>query len=364
MKTGLNLDDFVAETERQAKTKRDFKAPSPALSMHEARLESPPLSPQGFPMRFNLQVGNVGEFPVRQTAHTQIATRLKIPMNYYERMMKEDGGILSANVNHWLRAQAEHRMVRTIDGQARAYLSDKYRPLDNFDLLRVVRPVLEEAPGMRFESVAITEDKFYVKAFTDKIEGEVKVGEPVQAGVLIQNSEVGQGSLRIEPMILVLRCLNGAVVQAAGMRRFHVGRGEEELEEAAEFFTDATRRAEDEAFWRKVVDVARASFDEVQFGRILEKYRQATKTAIPRDVSLDDVVEITQSRYGLSDGERDSVLKNLINGHDLTQWGLSNAITATSQDDALSYDRASDLERFGGQVLELNQKQWGEALKN
>jgi len=36
----------------------------------------------------------------------------------------------------------ERRMVRTLDGSTRAFLSDRYRPLDNFDLAHEVFHVL------------------------------------------------------------------------------------------------------------------------------------------------------------------------------------------------------------------------------
>jgi hypothetical protein len=47
----------------------------------------------------------------------------------------------------------------------------------------------------------------------------------------------------------------------------------------------------------------------------------------------------------------------LIRGGDLTQYGLSNAVTQMSQD-IEDYDRASDLERMGGQIIELPKSDW------
>ena len=40
-------------------------------------------------------------------------------------------------------------MVRTLDGNARAFLSDRYRRLDNYDLLAHVLPMLRELPDAR-----------------------------------------------------------------------------------------------------------------------------------------------------------------------------------------------------------------------
>ena len=37
-------------------------------------------------------------------------------------------------------------MVRTLDGHARAFLSDRYRRLDNYDLCEHVLPILQRLP--------------------------------------------------------------------------------------------------------------------------------------------------------------------------------------------------------------------------
>ncbi len=44
-------------------------------------------------------------------------------------------------------------------------------------------------------------------------------------------------------------------------------------------------------------------------------------------------------------------------GNDLTLYGLSNAVTRYSQD-VPSYDRASELEAIGYNVLSMGQRQW------
>ena len=69
------------------------------------------------------------------------------------------------------------------------------------------------------------------------------------------------------------------------------------------------------------------------------------------------VVEEVTKRYGFTEGEHGSILSHLIKDADLTAWGLSNAITRAAHD-VPSYDRASDLERYGGDVIELPQTEW------
>jgi hypothetical protein len=112
-----------------------------------------------------------------------------------------------------------------------------------------------------------------------------------------------------------------------------------------------------------VVDVVRGSFDEANFQKFIEKMRAAADNQIPKGgASLQEVQEVVQSKYGFTDTEGDSILKNLIQGGDLSQWGLAQAITAVANDESVSYERSVDLERAGGQVIELSQRDWQELV--
>ena len=69
------------------------------------------------------------------------------------------------------------------------------------------------------------------------------------------------------------------------------------------------------------------------------------------------VVEVTAKRLGLNETEGKSVLRHLIEGGDLSRFGMFNAITRMSAD-VESYDRASELEVIGPQVIELAKDDW------
>ena len=70
-------------------------------------------------------------------------------------------------------------------------------------------------------------------------------------------------------------------------------------------------------------------------------------------------MELTGKTYALTDGEQDDVLTYLIQGGDLSLYGLSNAITRASQNVA-SYDRATSLEAIGWNVATMEPAQWKE----
>ena len=59
----------------------------------------------------------------------------------------------------------------------------------------------------------------------------------------------------------------------------------------------------------------------------------------------------------LRDRLESGILRHLIHGGDLSQWGLANAVTRHSQD-VDDYDKATDFEMLGGQIIELKQTDW------
>ena len=349
MKTGSTLMEVATELERQVAEKRDFVAPTQQLEMkHDKEMH---LTNGDHTI---LRVNGKGEFNITDVAHGQIAARLGIPQKYYDRLRTESPSLLATNVNHWFQSKPESRMVRTLDGKARAFLSDRFRPLDNHDLAEAVLPTIQ-ASGCRIESIALTETRLYIKAVTERITAEIKRGDVVQAGIVISNSEVGMGSVKVEPLVFRLVCSNGLIANDYSMSKYHVGRGFEGGDNAEEFFTDETRRTDDKAFFLKVRDVVKGAFNKDVFSRIVDKLHLSTEQTIDADPVK--VVEVVQKRFGLSDGERSGVLTHLIKGGDLSQYGLLNAVTRMSQD-VESYDRATLIEGLGGQILELPKHEW------
>ena len=348
MKNGRSLVELAGELERQQESKRDFLADTRSLSMtHGGDLE--------------ITNGDRESFNTSDHCHGQIGARLNIPKRYYDKMRAEAPDLLAHNVNTWFQRNPERRMVRTLDGRARAFLSDRYRPLDNFDLATAVLPRLSDS-GCEVKSAQLTESRLYIQAVTEKITGEIRRGDVVQAGLVVSNSEIGAGSVRVEPMLYRLACLNGMICADQGMRKYHVGRANRgiELEGAAEFFKDSTRELDDRAFWAKVCDVVEATLNLDGFNTLIEKMRAAAEQRI--EANPVKAVEVLSNKMTFTEGEQGSVLRHLIEGGDLSQWGLANAVTRAASD-LEDYDRAVEFERIGGNVIELPRTEWESIAK-
>ncbi len=344
MKSGKTLSELALELERQAESKKDYIASTEVLEMTDTG-------------EIALDGDTRQEFAVTDHAHSQIAARLDIPAKYYQRMRSSAPQLLAANVNEWFHQKPERRMVRTLDGQVRAYLSERYRPLDNYDLAEAVLPVLKEmGEGLKIVSTELTESRMYIKVINERLELEVNKGDAVQAGIVISNSEVGMGSLKVEPLIYRLVCTNGMIAQDHSQKRYHVGRNAE-VGEAYELFRDETLKADDRAFFLKVQDTVRAAVDITKFTTIVERMREAKEQRIEGNPVKS--VELLTKSFGYNNEESSGVLQHLIQGGDLSAYGLLNAITRTSQD-LEDYERATALERDGSRVLSLPASSWQE----
>lgn len=345
MKTGMaSIEELMQRVLDENVKKRDFVSPASKLTMTDDG---------------KMVIADKGDFDIWDTAHDQIGTKLEIPSKYYDRMMKDAPDLLAQNVNGWLHRSDKSHTVRTLDTDMRAFLSDRYRPLDNFDLLGqsiipVIQPILKD---LQVASCELTHKRMYIKMVNEKLTGEVKKGDPVQAGMCISNSEVGMGSVQIQPLLYRLACLNGAIMQDSSIRKYHVGGRVTEGEDAGLFYSDDTRMLADKAFFAQVRDVMVGVLQAKGFGDMIRRLQSTTFNTIDKDI--DEVIEVTAKKFTLGKTESEGILKTFINGGNLTQWGLGNAVTQYSQD-VESYDRATELERIGGQIFEMPKNSWRE----
>ncbi len=349
MKSGRSLVNLAQELERQLATKRDLVVPS---SLLQCRTD------EGGDLKLivDAREGD-GEYGITNLARRQLADKLKIPFAYFERMRTEQPALLDRNVNTWLQTDSDRRMIRTLDGQVRAVLSDRYRRLDNYDLAENVLPILQRLDGARFESVELTETKMYLKVVTPRVEYEIAPGDVVQAGIVITNSEVGCGTLSVQPLVYRLVCRNGLIASDRALRKTHVGRTLQSEDDPVTVFRDDTLAADDKAFFLKVRDVVEAAVSEATFRQVAQKMQKT------RDIRLtgDPVkaVEVLANRYTLNESERSGVLRHLIVAGDLSAYGLVNAVTHFSHE-VEDYDRATEFEALGGKLIELPSSDWKE----
>ena len=368
MNAGKTLQELAIEVQRQKTSKRDFIATTTELGVY-----TPNRGEYGIGETV-LDLPKIGNFPINPYTHNQLATHLGIPKTYYDRLRTSVPDLFDTNVNTLLRmtppdksGRPERRFVRTLDGRVRAFLSDTYRPIDNSAMIDPLLEELSTYPGLQIDSSQITETRFYLKVSSPRLMGEVKVGDEVQLGLLIQNSEVGRGRWKSMPFIKRLVCINGMIMEEYSQQRNHSGRrlgygggSEFEPEDAMAYFSDETLEAENHAFFLRVRDSMREIMSGNVLNRLLEKMRFAAGVTLQNPEAA---IEVVSAKASLNEEEQSGILRHLIEGGDLSMWGFANAITAAADSATHDYDRNTELQVLGGRIIDLDKTEWREIVE-
>jgi hypothetical protein len=350
MKKGKSIVELAQELQAIRETSKDFVVPVAKLEMEVREDKTPALT---------FTNGVKHSLPLTNWAHSQLAGYADIPKGYYDRIASENPVLLADSVNHGLsKVKNDTRLIRSVNGNARAVLSSRYRRLDSFDLVEEIFPKLLEEK-LQVVSSEITETRLFLKALSPRIQSEVTKGDVVQYGLVISNSDVGAGSVRIEPLIYRLVCSNGLIADTA-IRKYHIGKSQGG-DDIQELLSDRTKELTDAAFWAQVRDIVTASMRPDIFEKQVDRLRVAAGLPIT-NFDLPSVVELAMKATGVTgEGKKNSILAALASGNEgagLTQWGLVNSFTRAAQAEEVSYEESIELERAGSRILELSRNQW------
>ena len=275
-------------------------------------------------------------------ATAQVCHRLGIPVPYFLRCPSP---LQDAQFNHWAWQSGEEPdedeyggkpggprpwLLRCKAQTVRAVLSDRYRPLDNAELVGTLVPILED----RFEvrGIALTPESFHLRLVDPRLAREVLPNDRLMVGIHVANSEVGRRSITVDALVWRLVCLNGMVRLVRGkslLRQRHVSWDRPR-------FTDALRVA--------VSDAAMAG------AGLIDRLQAATREPVP---DVEGVVRAIARQASLSQAVEEKVLTALRATTPPQQervYGLVQALTFTAQ--SLPPDDRYDLEVTAGRLLD------------
>ena len=381
MKSGMTIEGLLTEVQRQSEAKKDYVAstendvrmvpmaefPNKVAVVLQKGQES------GVASSIAQECGNVVQLDnplerlqVSEHAHRQIAGRLQIPWKFYYRMLEDHTDIVIDNVNKLFERESGVRLLRTMDGRLRAFLSNRYKRIDNDQVLgAALPPIVKGELETAMLSSNVTDKHLYVKVLLTGEEmkqtiGTTRDGTPdiVQPGFVLRNSEIGTGSLSISAFFYRSFCWNGCVfgkTDAFEYKRTHLGGT---LIEGADFevLSDKSKRLEDETILSQVTDVMGAIATPDFVNQMGDKLRELTTGERIRNPM--PAIELLAKDYGLSQGESDQVLTNLIEDRDYSRWGMVNAVTKVANTDIVDYDRASELEVLGSKLIDITNANW------
>lgn len=339
------------------------------------------------------------KFGVMEQAHGQVALKMGIPKTYYDRMKggaTTDKALLCNNVNHWLKRESKKkRLIRTIDGQVRAFLGSRYRPVSHLDLVTQAvmvvtgqedQSVIKDQPwaqGARCFSWMLNPMNLDVSFVNPRISVDLNnldkgvdlsdvdpedikdVGHGGHAwlnkggdghgrvfpAVRIRNSETGHGGLYVTGGLYEQICDNTAHF-GSEMSQIHMGR---ELTEAELWSPDTNRRI-NEVIFGKVRDVMRNAFQPELLLAWAKRFKGLEDVQV-HDVK--DAVEHLVEISGMNEGVRDDILAAY---HAMTParnnlFDVQRAVTGAAHAQRENRpDTAASLEDLGGLIIEKGAK--------
>ena len=325
----------------------------------DARLVPTPIFDEGVSHRFDIPLKYVRTMRGRVASDIEQAPADVAPT------------LLDENVNYWLDVNPNKRHLvrgfRTDDadepGIARALLSDRYRTIDNYDvLMATLTGVRAAGVDVNIDGADLSDRRMSVRlscpevsAYANEIlggyrspfTGETGSDNPtVFAGLVVKNSETGGGAFTIVPRLVVQVCNNGLQMTKDAMRAIHLGG---KLDDGIVRWSDDTQQHELSLVTAKARDAV-ATFLDVDYMRTkIQELQELAGVDVDRPA---DTIQRVSRKVGWSETEQDEILSHFIRGGQTTALGMAQAVTAYAQT-VESIDRQDELETTAILAAEL-----------
>jgi len=306
--------------------------------------------------------------------HSQIAEKLGIPKAYYDRMMKDYPELLSYNINMWLAKDERIKyLLRTFNvgtenmNIARALLSDRFKILDNWDVLHTALKAIKEM-GVKVEitKACVTEKKMYLHVICPEVEQQADAflreylkhndaaGNGIISGFVISNSEVGLGSFEIRPRAVIVKCNNGLVGTDERFRRVHLGG---KMDEGIQW-SDKTKNKNIELVMSQTQDAIKTFLSSEYLGTMINKVAEAHNIKLEHPI---DTVQHVCKELSFTEAESRDILNYFLHDGDHSASGVFQAVTRKAQ--TLDADKQYDVEAAAFGMLGKIKK-WDKPFSN
>jgi hypothetical protein len=306
-------------------------------------------------------MANGTSYQPNRVMHEGLSDKLGIPMKYYQKLQAELPLLLDENVNGWLQKQAGKKvLLRTFESEqaniARAFLSDRYLALDNFDVLMTALDAIKQmGVNVEIKHADVTDRRLYLdvtcpdveiqapEVLKDYLRTNGAAGDGIISGLTISNSEVGDGSFNLRPRAVVIKCDNGLIRPDDTFSRIHLGG---KLKEGVIQWSDETRAHNLRLVMSQVKDAIKTFFSKEYVGQIVKELAKAQEIELEHPV--DAIKNLTRDlRY--NEAQQQSILDFFVKDGDQRASGIAHAITRHAQrEDA---DTRHDMERDAFEAL-------------
>lgn len=270
-----------------------------------------------------LEVFNNGDsagYSLSDLAISQMCQRLDIPVAYYRRISSE----MKASVTNYdlSRQNGQGFLLRGKGEWIRAFLSDRYVVYNNTQIAETVQMLLKDA-NIEIKTFVFEETHMFLKIVSNEI---VDSASGLKAGVMVGNSEVGMGSISVEPFVFRKVCTNDLIVaQEKSFRHAHIHFLPSELN-------------------RRMAEGISHAFEIAS--SVLDKFLATRMEPIIDPVAV--IIKLAEERK-LSMKFTDEVVSHYHAEPERTRFGVINAFTSAAQ--TLAPLQRIEVERFAGTLV-------------
>jgi hypothetical protein len=156
-------------------------------------------------------------YSLSEVATSQMCQKLEIPVKYYRRLPDEmKATVANYDIN---RMNGHSYLLRGKGEWIRAFLSAEYVAYNNSEIAQTAESLLRNG-ALDVKSFVLEETHMFLKIISEDI---VDRGAGLKAGIMIGNSEVGMGSVSVEPFVFRKPCTNDLIVsQEKSFRHAHI----------------------------------------------------------------------------------------------------------------------------------------------
>ena len=367
-----SLQDLAALLQQQHSAKVDIVAPA-----HKVRSEGGVLVVTGADAEITEDgvTQADGRYLPTKVFDEGVADKLGIPLAYLRRLREERTDLYDANVNGWLHGldandpDGRKFLLRCFRaegdglGVARAFLSDSYKVIDNFDVLTAALTGIRNAGiDVNIDRCDLTDRRMYVRIHAPAIEalaptllrgyrspftGATGDENPtVFAGFVVRNSETGGGAFTITPEITVRVCTNGMTITKDALRNVHLG---SKMDEGVVRWSAETQQRNLALVTSQTKDAVQTFLDVDYVKAKIAEFEQVSSKPIA-DPAED--IKVIGKRLAFDEETTKGVLDFFIKGGQVTAGGVLQAVTAYAQtvEDA---DKAYEINDLGVRALEV-----------
>lgn len=266
---------------------------------------------------------------VMPSAQRLLANRLRVPYTYLERCPTD---LQANNLNFWIKKEAKQRQTffcRFDNNRLRAVFTDRYRPLDNMEILsQLIENGFDPMAEVQYsvdETMFLIKIPEYSRAFSISLSHEKQ--DRVVPGLSISNSEVGLLAFSIEALIYRLICSNGLISKTSTASRFkHIS------QKGIENFNDTLRLVLQDSIHNQ------------------RQFQISRQSEVSNPIST---IEMFARQFGLAEVETEMVRQAYYQEPGNSMFSVINAYTAAAKSPQLTTAEVYKLEKAGGLILSL-----------